>query len=477
MPQQKVLRNQMHSTFLLDMSYQAAKAKDFGVNLCEGCLQKQLIIDRQNQEILALKKKLQLNERRLKQGFFGSSTPSSQLPIKDNSLAQNQAKRGGAQLAHQANKRQAFPAQQADEVRRAPVEVDTCQSCQCQLVAHTPNQRALFDLQQEHLRKLFYKIERKRCPKCQNVIAGKVLDAFPHAQLSNPLLAEVADQYYVLGRTLGQISQRLSLNYSTLADSLKRVGKLLAPCLDKLKEIYRQAKVRHADETSWRSDGGNGYSWYFGNQEVSLHLFRETRSGSVAKQVLGKEKLGGVLVVDRYAAYNQMPCALQYCYAHLLREMKDLEAEFESDEEVQNYTREMKICLTDAMQLRNRGLSAKQYQKEAEAIKGRILELSQRQAKHLGVRKWQDFYVEKSERLYQWCESAQIPAENNYAEREIRKVVIARKMSYGSQSQEGAKTREIWTSVLQSLKKREENPRAKLLEGLSKLYQFQINCA
>ena len=49
--------------------------------------------------------------------------------------------------------------------------------------------------------------------------------------------------------------------------------------------------------------------------------------------------------------------------------------------------------------------------------------------------------------------------------------MIARKISYGSQSAEGAKTREIWTSVLQSLKKREENPRDKLVEILNKLSQ------
>jgi transposase len=85
------------------------------------------------------------------------------------------------------------------------------------------------------------------------------------------------------------------------------------------------------------------------------------------------------------------------------------------------------------------------------------------------VRKWQDFFVEKAERLYQWCASASIPAENNYAEREIRKVVIARKMSFGSQSDEGAKTREIWTSVLQSLKKREAQPRDKLVSALNEL--------
>ena len=77
--------------------------------------------------------------------------------------------------------------------------------------------------------------------------------------------------------------------------------------------------------------------------------------------------------------------------------------------------------------------------------------------------------MEKAERLYQWRASALIPAENNYAEREIRKVVIARKLSYGSQSDEGAQTREIWTSVLQSLKKREIHPRDKLVEALNEL--------
>lgn len=453
------------------MSYQPAKSKDYGVNLCEGCLQKQLIIDRQNQEIIALKQKLKLNEKRLKEGFFGSSTPSSQLPIKENSLAQNQAKRGGAQPGHPPNKRQAFTAQQADEVRLLPVDEQSCPSCQSHLVIHTSNQRAIFDLQQEQLRKLFYQLERKRCSQCQTILSAKVIDAFPKAQLSNPLLVEVAQQHYVLGRTLGQLSERLSINYSTLFDSLKRVGRLLEPCLDKLKEIYRQTQVRHADETSWRCDGGNGYSWYFGSQNVSLHLFRQTRSSSVAKEVLGKQKLAGVLVVDRYNGYNQVPCALQYCYAHLLRNLKDLENEFESDLEVQSYTREMKTCLTDAMQLRNRGLSVKQYGKQAQAIKGRMLSLSHRPARHLGVRSWQDFFVEKSERLYQWCASAEVPAENNYAEREIRKVVIARKLSYGSQSEEGAKTREIWTSVLQSLKKREGEPEAKLVEGLNSLVE------
>ena len=106
------------------------------------------------------------------------------------------------------------------------------------------------------------------------------------------------------------------------------------------------------------------------------------------------------------------------------------------------------------MQLRKRGLPEAEYLTEAQAIKLKIEELSQWQAKHPAVRRWQDFFVEKQNRLYEWCKSSEIPAENNYAEREIRKIVIAGKMSYGSQSTEGAKNRETWTSILQTLKKR-----------------------
>jgi len=56
----------------------------------------------------------------------------------------------------------------------------------------------------------------------------------------------------------------------------------------------------------------------------------------VVSEVLGTKEFEGVLVVDRYSGYNRVPCRIQYCYAHLLREMKDLEAEFETNEEVKS---------------------------------------------------------------------------------------------------------------------------------------------
>lgn len=451
------------------MGYQEPKSRDYGVNNCDGCLEKQRVIDRLHEENLRLRQKLNQNERKIKEGFFNSSTSSAKIPVKPNALLEKQARRGGGQAGHVGVGRKNFSPLGADEQRTAKVEVENCPICECHLHQQSANEREIYELEVERVKKIHYTIERKKCSKCQKIISGKVKNAFPRVSLSSELVVEIAEQHYWLGRSLGQITSRFGLSYATVSASLERIGEKLKPNLEKLKEIFRQSEVRHADETGWRTDGGNGYAWYFGSDEMSLYLFRQTRSASVVEEVFGREQLSGVLVVDQYAGYNRVPCSIQYCYAHLLRKQEDLAKEFPKNREIQSYTSQMRKRLSQAMKLRKEGLSEAKYEQKAKQIKEQILKLSSRQAKHPAVRNWQDFYVEKADRLYQWCESAKIPAENNYAEREVRKIVIARKISYGSQSEAGAETREIWTSVLASLKKREANPKAKLVEALNKL--------
>jgi len=49
--------------------------------------------------------------------------------------------------------------------------------------------------------------------------------------------------------------------------------------------------------------------------------------------------------------------------------------------------------------------------------------------------------------------SSAIPADNNRAERELRPLVIAREISFGSQSERGAQTREALMSVVHPFRK------------------------
>jgi len=202
---------------------------------------------------------------------------------------------------------------------------------------------------------------------------------------------------------------------------------------------------------------------------VSLFLFRATRSAQVPKEVLGTEAMSGVLVVDRYNAYNQSSCALQYCYAHRLRDVEDLAKEFPGEAEVTAFTSTLIPLLAEAMHLRGRPLPDDDYYEQAGALKQQIVDVVEQPAQHLGVHQVQGIFGDNAHRLYHWVENRAVPADNNRAERELRPTVIARKVSFGSQSDAGAKTREILMSVVHTLAKRVPDPEAHFKSVLDQL--------
>ncbi len=89
---------------------------------------------------------------------------------------------------------------------------------------------------------------------------------------------------------------------------------------------------------------------------------------------------------------------------------------------------------------------------------GGILQSVESPAQHPGIQKIQNIFRENAPWLYHWTtRHPVIPAENNRAERELRPLVIARKLGFGSQSEQGLKTREVPMSVLHTLNKQTEN--------------------
>ena len=176
------------------------------------------------------------------------------------------------------------------------------------------------------------------------------------------------------------------------------------------------------------------------------------------KEIFGTDELPGVLVVDRYNAYNKTPCAIQYCYAHLLREVKDLEKELPDNREITVFTSCMMPLLAEAMGLRTYAIGKREFKRRAAKIMNKILEAVNKEAKHPGIRRIQDIFRNNVHRLYHWAKNQDIPADNNLAERELRPLVISRKLSFGSQSDAGAKTREILMTVLHTLKKQTSDP-------------------
>ena len=437
---------------------------------CQGCLEKQRRIDQLEEKVRQLQSKLRYQQRTAKEGPFGSSTPSSKIPIKPSSLEERQARKGGGKPGHIGHGRRALTAIRAEQVQRIEA-ASVCPDCGTALEHRGLRRRTVIESQPIRVEKKILEIEQKQCPACGRRVESRPSGVLPRFLYGNQLLTHVAVQHYLYGQTLGQIEKQIGVPYSSLLQALHGLARRLESVIPTLIAEYRRSRVKHADETGWRTDGRNGYSWLFATLRVSIFRFRSSRAAAVAREIFGTRRLLGVLVVDRYHAYNKILCKLQYCFAHLLRNLKDLLKEFPDNEEILTFVNAVAPLLSAAMQVRKMPGSTRQFLQQAAQIKRQLLCAMQAPARHPAIQGFQSLFREKAHRLYHWATNRNIPADNNLAERDLRPLVIARKISFGSQSAAGAKTRETLMTILHSMQKQTPHVATRFKAALDQLAQ------
>ena len=460
---------------------------------CPGCLDKQHEIDRLKIRVQSLESKLEARTQKENHPFFGSSTPSARLPVKENSLEENQKKKGGSRKGRTGHGRKQIPTDAEDQVIELSLKKSRCPACRGRLMPKDTVLRGVIDSYLSKARRLIYKCRRAQCLKCHKTYSAKP-PVLPKNKYGNNLIASSLLMHYVHGIPLRRLEVIWGRDViaGNLIKSFHRLAGLWKPAMETLKKDYRNSPVKHADETGWRTDGQSGYAWLFASENTSIYAFRKTRSSSVVQEILGTRKLPGVLGVDRYGGYNKAPCDIQYCYAHLLRDTEDLEKEFPDSNEVAGFVSCLAPLLANAMRLRAQPVSDRSFYRQARKLKQQIQKLARSPARHAGIQKIQDIFKDHSHRMYHWAKDRRVPADNNRAERELRPTVIARKVSFGSQSDNGAQTRSILMSVLHTARKRlkdtsleewllwtleeyTKNPDVNLARLLPKIAQADVN--
>jgi transposase len=126
--------------------------------------------------------------------------------------------------------------------------------------------------------------------------------------------------YRVSKRTTGQVLDDLCgvpMSASTLSQSEKTTPVVgAAPVEDARADVHAPA-VAHRDATSWRQGAKRAWRWGAVTSLVPVLLGRRSRGGQVARELLG-EPCSGILVTERYRAYNWYPVRWrQVCWAHL----------------------------------------------------------------------------------------------------------------------------------------------------------------
>lgn len=421
---------------------------------CKGCFHYKNENDVLKNKIILLKAALKSAQKVTRKDVINAHTPSSKIDFKENAKEDLRTKKGGAKLGHKGHGRQSSTPEAADRVRDINFQAQ-CGDCKCDLNSKDVRERTVIESVPVIAQKVVYRCRRGVCPKCFKIYPSHP-PVLPKSLYGNSLIAQAAVMHFVHGITVGKVINILGKNVGLggIIDCFHRLGKMAESTRDFLIQDYRNSLVKHADETGWRTDGHSGYAWIFCTPQTTIFEFRDTRSSRVAKDIMGSSSLPGVLVVDRYGGYNQMPLKIQYCFAHLLRETEKLEEEFRDDGSVIDFASRLSGYLTSAMKLRGFSISSDEYYVEAQKLKAQIEHLIATPHPHLGVKRIQQIFTDQRERLYHWVKSRDVPAENNRAERELRPTVIARKVSFGSQSDAGAKTRSSIMSLLYTVKKR-----------------------
>jgi transposase len=420
---------------------------------CKACIEKDLKIEELKEQVKSLQAKLMYRQRKEKEGYFGASTPSSKIPFKKNSSEEKTKNKGGGVPGHKGHGRPAHTEETADTIIACAVG-DTCPDCGGALTVKKTQNRTVIESAPAKPESILYRLAVKECKHCHKTFRAKAPSVLPKSLYGNQITSRVAIMHYVHGIPMGRISEMTGVSIGSLIHLFHRLARSFTPLMDALIRTYRQEPVRHADETGWRNDGQSGYAWLFCTAALSIFLFKNTRSSLIPKGVFGIEYLPGFLVVDRYSAYNKAPCKIQYCYAHLLRDVEKLARDGPDDPEVIHFTGILIPLLASAMHLASKDIADTEYYRLAGKLKKKIIAVCQSPAHHLGIRAMQDIFIDHEDRLFHWVDDRRVPADNNRAERDLRPTVIARKVSFRSSSDAGAETRSILMSVLHTLNKR-----------------------
>jgi Transposase and inactivated derivatives len=218
--------------------FQLPKSRDLGINTCDACLEKQREIDRLREEVTRLRSQLGQRQRDANAPPFGSSTPSSKIPVKANTTAEHTQKRGGAQVGHIGQGRRSVTAVAAERVVTVMIE-DSCPQCGSVLIAKGWQARSVLEMQPVVIEPVQYQLQKKYCATCQRAVCATAPGVLPKSLFGNQLTAHVLSSHYLHGEPLGRISERLGLGSGALIEMAHRVAHPFRSVITELSAEYR----------------------------------------------------------------------------------------------------------------------------------------------------------------------------------------------------------------------------------------------
>jgi len=286
----------------------------------------------ENRQLKLTVSKLQEQLRRNSQN---SSPPPSQdkpeqKPNRDEPTRPRR-KRGG-QAGHAGRRRTLVP---VEAVARLVVHrPERCRACGALLLGYdpTPHRHQVTELPSLKATVTEHQVHTLTCLCCGATNRGE-LPADVAASQFGPnvvsLMAVLMGCYRLSKRQVGDLLAtcfEIQVATSSVVNQQQVVSAALAEPVDELQAYVQHQPACHVDETSWRQaeQVKQSWLWVVVTTLVSVFHIAPSRSGAIARQLLG-EDYEGVVGTDRASAYNWLdPAQRQLCWSHLLRDFQKI---------------------------------------------------------------------------------------------------------------------------------------------------------
>jgi transposase len=255
-----------------------------------------------------------------------------------------------------------------------------------------------------------------------NIVALMIYLRFTHA-ISYRRLTQMMLHLYAL-----QISE----------GALDAMMQRAKPCFDNqvaaILARLRRSRIVCSDETTVRIDGRTYWNWVFQNEQVVIHVVRDSRAANVVTETMAGHR-PTIWVSDLYCAQQGHADLWQVCLAHQLR---DCQYAIEAGDTI--FAPRMKALLLRAVVLARRRKTLaestrRNYLRRLDHELNAIMVLAPTNPHGKRLRKR---YGKVRSHLFTFLEHPDAPPDNNGSERELRPTATYRKVTGGFRSKWGA---------------------------------------
>jgi transposase len=263
----------------------------------------------------------------------------------------------------------------------------------------------------------------------------------------------------------------VEISRGAIATIRQRLSAALEQPMQEALAFARQQPVAYVDETgapTGNGDGNNptgkrGWQWVMVTAVVTVFIQGLSRSTAAAIELLGST-FSGIVVSDRFSAYNHLPLEQrQLCWAHLIRDLTAIAERPGASAEFGAELLDLQRQLFDHWHRYKDGkINWPGLQQRCQPIRQAFVATLQRVVE-LGVQRGErtpwaktvrtcQQILQVADALWTFLETRGIEPTNNAAERALRQSVIQRKISHGVQSRQGAICRSRLLTVTTSLR-------------------------